>query len=115
MLVFRASGRVVSVRPGRLRGQRIVDVVLDGVNVSFDAVEGLVDFTEGEVVTLSLTTAIPEDLDDYDFCGHGYLVVPEDEAGKTIFSVWGILFVFSKPLGLRDNTKYYICIRKHRG
>ena len=100
------------MRPGKLRGQKIAEVDLGGMSLSFDVVEGLVDFDEGERVELVITPQRPQSLDDYDFCGHGFLVVPEDEAGKTIFSIWGLIFVFSKPIGLQDDTKYYLCIKK---
>ncbi|GAB6148399.1 DNA-directed RNA polymerase subunit G [Stetteria hydrogenophila] len=108
------EGRVESVEPGRLKGQSIVTVRGDGFTVRFDAIEGLVSFSVGDELRLVFTESKPGDLDRYDFCGHGYLVMPEEEAGKTLFSVWGIIFAAEPPLGLRDGVKYYLCIEKKR-
>lgn len=108
------EGRVESVEPGKLKGQSIVTVKAGDYTVRFDVIEGLMSIAEGERVTIKFTESKPGDLDYYHFCGHGYLVSPEEEAGKTIFSIWGIIFIVEPPLGLKDGVKYYLCIRKER-
>ncbi len=111
--VARIEGRLSKVEEGKLRGQRIATLEGDdGATVKFDVIEGLVDFVEGEKLALEILDDKPESLEEYAFCGHGYIAKPEEEAGKTIFSVWGILFIFDKKLGLQDGKKYYLCIRR---
>lgn len=111
-MVVELSGEVEAVQPGRLRGQRIVTVSAGGYRVRFDSIEGLFSPSEGDRLDIVFSEAKPENIDDYHFCGHGYLVSPEAEAGKTIFSVWGIIFIVEPPIGLRDGVKYYLCIRR---
>ncbi len=108
------DGKVEAVEPGRLKGQNIVTVKAGDYTVKFDAIEGLMSFVKGERLSITFSETKPENLDDYHFCGHGYLVSPESEVGKTIFSIWGIIFVVEPPLGLKDGVKYYLCIRKKR-
>ncbi len=108
------KGKVEAVEPGKLKGQSLVTVKAGEYTIKFDAIEGLMSFVEGESVSIAFSESKPENLDDYYFCGHGYLVSPDSEAGKTIFSIWGIIFIVEPPLGLKDGVKYYLCIRKKR-
>ena len=109
------EGEVVEVNPGRLRGQRIAKLrSSDGGELTFDVIEDLLSLDKGEKVRIVIADERPsrEALDSYDFCGHGYLVESEETVGKTVFSVWGILFIFNRKLGLKLNRKYYLCIQK---
>ncbi|MEB2836590.1 MAG: DNA-directed RNA polymerase subunit G [Desulfurococcales archaeon] len=109
------EGEVVEVNPGRLRGQRIAKLrSSDGGEVVFDVIEDLLSLDKGERVKIIITDEKPSEqaLKSYDFCGHGYLVESEDITGKTVFSLWGILFLFNRKLGLKLNKKYYLCIQK---
>jgi len=101
---------VENVEPGKLKGQKIATARSSSEKVVFDVIEGLLNLNKGDVIELKITETRPENLDPYDFCGHGYLV--ETMEGKEIFSIWGIIFIFEPPQGLKDNTKYYLCIRK---
>ncbi len=109
------EGEVVEVNPGRLRGQRIAKLrSSDGGEVIFDVIEDLLSLDKGDRVRIVIADERPFEgaLESYDFCGHGYLVESEEIAGKTILSLWGILFLFNRKLGLKLNKKYYLCIQK---
>ena len=101
---------VEQVEPGKLKGQWIATAQSSSEKVVFDVIEGLLSLKQGDVIEITVTDTRPGNLDPYDFCGHGYLVKATDE--KEIFSIWGILFIFEPPIGLKDNVKYYLCIRK---
>lgn len=100
--------RIEDVNPGKLKGQLIAMAKGSSGSLQFDVIEGLMSVNKGDIIEVTLTTEKPENLDPYDFCGHGYLVRRVDD--HEIFSIWGILFVFSPPVGLRDNVKYYLCV-----
>lgn len=99
------------VEPSKLEGVKIATAEGDGRKVTFDMIEGLYVLNEGERFTMVISEEKPSDLDSYEFCGHGYLVVGEDK-GFTLLSLWGVLFKFEPPLGLRTNQKYYLCMRR---
>ncbi len=101
---------VEKVEPGKLKGQQIATAKSSSEKVVFDVIEGLLTLKTGDAIEITVTESKPDNLDPYDFCGHGYLVKSTDE--KEIFSMWGIVFVFEPPLGLKDNVKYYVCIKK---
>jgi len=110
-LVF--EGKVRDVVDGKLRGQKIATVGFSGGgSLRFDAIEGVISVNAGDNIRVEVREGKPDNLEEYDFCGHGYLVDDESKVGKTILSIWGILFIFSNKLGLIPNKKYYICIRK---
>ncbi|MCE4621657.1 MAG: DNA-directed RNA polymerase subunit G [Desulfurococcales archaeon] len=107
------EGVVEGIEPGRIKGQKIVTVKLaNGGTLVHDAVREVIDLSEGDKVSIVLSEERPANLDEYMFCGNGYLVAPESEKGKTIFSVWGLIFIFEPPLGLETDKKYYICIKR---
>jgi len=111
------SGKVVSKEAGKLRGQYIAEAQLEGgTRVKFDVIEDIMKVNEGDEIIFLIQDSKPsnEELEESDFCGHGYLVEDEERAGKTIFSVWGMLFIFNNKLGLKINEKYYICIKRGR-
>ncbi len=111
--MFKASMAVVDVKPSRLKGMLIASAEGSGYTAAFDLVEGLYTLAKGDAIEVLIDEQKPEDLDSYEFCGHGYLAAPEDK-GFTLLSLWGILFKFSPPLGLRQGTKYYLCIRRSK-
>ena len=102
--------KVESVDPGRLADQNIVVARGGSVSVEFDSIAGLFTVEEGENLSIVVSSEKPADLDEYDFCGHGYLVTPESDS--TILSLWGIIFKFKPPIGLALNTKYYLCMKR---
>ena len=101
------DARVVKVEPGAIKGQIIVEAQGDGVKVKFDVIKDLVDVKVGDEIKLVIEEA---PLEDAAFCGRGY-VVPQS-GDRTIFSVWGILFVFTPSLGLEADKEYFLCIKK---
>lgn len=109
---FRSSGLVEDVVEGRLRGQKIAKAKLGDISVEFDVISGILTIDIGDKIEIYVSDARPDNMDSYDFCGHGFLVEEEERVGKTVLSLWGILFVFSKPLGLKPNRKYYLCLSK---
>ncbi len=104
---------VQKVEPSKLEGVRVATAEGDGRKVTFDMVEGLYVLNEGERFTMVISEEKPSDLGSYEFCGHGFLVVGEDK-GFTLLSLWGVLFKFEPPLGLKASQKYYLCIRRAR-
>ena len=107
---------IKEVKPGVLKGQRIAVgtyKVSDGGEgvIEFDVIGDLIKVSPGDEITVEVSEKLPDNLDPYAFCGHGYLVSPEAEKGSTIFSIWGIIFKFKPPIGLEMNKKYYLCIK----
>jgi DNA-directed RNA polymerase subunit G len=112
-MVFRAEGVVDEVTPGKLRGQNIAKVRLDnGGYLTFDVISNIYKIDVGDRIVIEIHDSKPNNLDEYEFCGHGFLVDDEDKLGKTLLSIWGILFSFDNKLGLNINKKYYVCIRR---
>ncbi|MEM1927684.1 MAG: DNA-directed RNA polymerase subunit G [Acidilobaceae archaeon] len=108
-MVFTA--RVSSVKPGFIRGQLIATAEYPGGLMVFDAIESLFSVKEGELLEVRVSDEKPGNLDELDFCGHGYLAA-EEEIGETVLSLWGIVFRFKPPLGLEMGRKYYLCLKK---
>jgi DNA-directed RNA polymerase subunit G len=104
---------VKDLQPSKLEGVKIARAEGDGKTVVFDVIENLYTVNVGDRLELIIDEAKPSDLDSFDFCGHGYLVVDEG-AGYSLLSLWGILYKFTPPLGLKPETKYYLCVRKAR-
>ncbi|MGC9071425.1 MAG: DNA-directed RNA polymerase subunit G [Acidilobus sp.] len=102
---------VKAVEPSKLEGVRIARAEGNGEKVIFDMIEDLYVLSEGQRFKLVVSEEKPADLDSYEFCGHGYLVTGEDK-GYTLISLWGVLFKFEPPLGLKTNQKYYLCIKR---
>lgn len=110
------GGVIRDVSEGHLRGQRIAEAQLDnGIILKFDVIRDLMSVSKGDKIGILITDEEPggEDLENTHFCGHGYLVESENLVGRTILSLWGILFVFNSKLGLIPNKKYYLCIEKY--
>ncbi len=107
------KGEVQELKPGNIRGQYIATIKLDrGYKLIHDIIEGTLDLKENDQVEIYIGDSLPEDLDKYVFCGHGYLVDPEENSNKTILSLWGIIFKFEPSIGLEEEKKYYLCIKK---
>lgn len=112
-VVRSVEASVESVSKGRLRGQMIARArVRGGGEMEFDLIEGVLSLGEGDSIRVEFLDSEPEDPEAYEFCGHGYLVAPEGEAGLTIFSIWGIIFKVKPPMGLEPERKYYLCLRR---
>ena len=101
---------VEKVEPGKLRGQKIAYARAGNRMITFDVIEGLLALSEGDKIKILVSDERPESLDPFDFCGHGYLAAFRDDS--ELLSLWGILFLFKPPLGLKDNVKYYLCIKR---
>jgi len=101
---------VERLEPGKLKGQKIAIARSRNAEIVFDVIEGLIDLRSGDNIVIEITPIKPENLDPYIFCGHGYLAAKKDDA--ELLSLWGILFLFKPPIGLQDNVKYYLCIKK---
>jgi len=115
MVRVELEGIVKDVAEGRLRGQLIAEAHLNNeIVLKFDVIKGVMDVDKEDRIRVLITDEDlgSEDIDNADFCGHGYLVESEDIVGKTILSLWGIIFMFNKKLGLIPNRKYYLCIMK---
>ncbi|MCE4611509.1 MAG: DNA-directed RNA polymerase subunit G [Desulfurococcales archaeon] len=104
---------VEKVEPGKLRGQRIARARAGDRTITFDVIENLFSVEEGDTLEILVSDSRPENLDPYDFCAHGYLAASRDNA--ELLSLWGILFLFEPPIGLQDNVKYYLCIKRSQG
>jgi len=102
---------VESVAPGGLRGQKVVEAAARGYRVKFDLIENLFEVSEGEKLLLEIRESPPSNLDNYVFCGHGYVASKPGDP-FTIFSVWGILFRFEPAIDLELDKKYYLCLQK---
>jgi len=106
-------GEVVEIKEGNIKGQKIVEVNLgEGRRLVYDLIGDLMDVSTGDNLLVEILESKPENLDSYDFCGHGYLVTSEDEVNASLISLWGIIFKFTPPLGLELDKKYYVCLRK---
>lgn len=102
---------IEEVREGNIKGQKIaVGKGEDGSRVAFDVIKDLIKIDKGDRVELVIMEKL-ESIDEYEFCGHGYLLSPEEKHNATILSLWGIIFEFTPPLGLKLEKKYYICAR----
>jgi len=113
VIAFKATGIVEDVVPGKLRGQEIAKLRLsDNDYVTFDVISNIYKVNINEEIAIEIHDEKPDNIEEYDFCGHGFLVDDENRIGKTIISIWGIVFVFSKKIGLNINKKYYICLKK---
>ncbi len=108
---FKAT--VEKLEPGKLRGQYIATAKGRSRTVIFDVIEGLLDLSEGDKIEITVTDKRPSSLDKYDFCGHGYLAASKGE--EELLSLWGILFHFKPAIGLEENVKYYLCIKREKG
>jgi len=106
------EGKVKELKPGNIRGQYIATVDLGKHTLIHDVIEGTLKIKEGDKIRILVSEELPKDLDEYDFCGHGYLVEAEEKVDKTILSLWGIIFKFEPNIGLKEERKYYLCIKK---
>ncbi len=106
--------KIEEVREGRLKGQLIAEAVYEDGRIVFDIVSDLMTLKPGDQLTIEVRESQPESLEDYSFCGHGFLVDPESKTGKTILSIWGLIFMFDPPIGLAENKKYYVCISSRK-
>jgi DNA-directed RNA polymerase subunit G len=105
---------IEKVEPGKVGGQRIAyGVSSDNINMVFDVIGELINVSPGDKLEVIVSEVKPENIDEYEFCGHGYLVAPESKFNETILSLWGIVFKFKPPIGLEMDRKYYLCL-KHR-
>ncbi|MDM7275963.1 MAG: DNA-directed RNA polymerase subunit G [Thermoprotei archaeon] len=106
------KAKVEKVRSGNVEGQRIASCRLKGGGVlEFDVIGNLIHVSEGDELKVVISEEKPSNLDAYEFCGHGYIVAPESKFNATIFSMWGIIFRFSPPVGLELDKKYYLCMK----
>ncbi|AFZ70138.1 hypothetical protein Calag_0362 [Caldisphaera lagunensis DSM 15908] len=106
------EAEVKEIIQSKLQGAKIVNASNGNTQIYFDLVQDMIKISEKDKIQIVIDENKPENLDIYDFCGHGYLVKPEEESRITILSLWGIIFQFEPPLGLKENTKYYLCLRK---
>ncbi|MEN2999654.1 MAG: DNA-directed RNA polymerase subunit G [Acidilobaceae archaeon] len=102
---------VEELRPGNIQGQSIAKGVAEGRTVVFDVIKGTMEVKKGDRLELHILDKRPKDLEEYEFCGHGYLVAEEEKFNETIISLWGIIFKFHPPLGLKAEKKYYVCVK----
>ncbi|MGC9210034.1 MAG: DNA-directed RNA polymerase subunit G [Acidilobus sp.] len=102
---------VKSIEQSKLEGVKVATAEGGGERVTFDVIEDLYVLDQGQKVRLVVSEEKPSDIDSYDFCGHGYLVTDEGK-GYTLLSLWGILFKFEPPIGLKMNQKYYLCLKR---
>ncbi|MDP8002773.1 MAG: DNA-directed RNA polymerase subunit G [Caldisphaera sp.] len=110
--MFNSRVEIKKISPSKLQGAKVVEANNDKIHITFDLIENLFNVNEGDKIELYIDNKKPENIESYDFCAHGYLVKPEDQAKITILSLWGILFQFDPPIGLNYNEKYYLCLRK---
>ena len=107
--------RVESIEEGTLKGQRIVHAASgEGHSVSFDLIGDLLEVKEGDSIEFNVTTEKPGGMEGFDLCLQGYLLGEEERHNATLFSAWGIIFRFSPPIGLKPDTKYYLCLRRSK-
>ncbi len=111
---------ITGINPGEIKGQLIAEGKAKGYTVKFDVLENLFKLSEGEKILLELRDKPPRNLEDYVFCGHGYIVrdvkqEQENQQNITIFSVWGIIFRFEPAISdLEPGVKYYLCISRQK-
>jgi DNA-directed RNA polymerase subunit G len=104
--------KVERVEPGKIGGQRIAYAVSDdNRSMVFDVIGDLIRVSPRDVLEVIVSEVKPENIDEYEFCGHGYLVTPESKFDETILSLWGIIFKFKPPIGLELDRKYYLCLK----
>jgi DNA-directed RNA polymerase subunit G len=106
------EGVIEKVEEGALKGQLLATMKAGDVQVTFDVIRDIMGFREGDKIRIVISDERPENLDRFEFCGHGYLVDEEDKSRVTLFSIWGIIFKFAPPIGLKPEKKYYLCIEK---
>lgn len=106
------EGVIEKIEEGALKGQLLATLKAGKVRVTFDLISDVMRFSKGDKLRIHITEEKPADLDRFDFCGHGYLVTEESKSGMTLFSIWGILFKFTPPIGLKADRKYYLCIER---
>ncbi len=103
--------KVENIEPGKVGGQRIAYGMSDDkMSMVFDVIGDLINVAPGDRLEVVVSEVKPN-IDEYEFCGHGYLVTPESKFNETILSLWGIIFKFKPPLGLEMDKKYYLCLR----
>ncbi|MCS7106929.1 MAG: DNA-directed RNA polymerase subunit G [Acidilobaceae archaeon] len=102
---------VEDLKPGNIQGQSIVRGVAEGRTVVFDVIKDTMEVKKGDRLEMHIMDKKPKDLEEFEFCGHGYLIAQEEKFNETIISLWGIIFKFHPPLGLEMEKKYYICIK----
>jgi len=102
------------VEDSKLKDARIVKASSNEYTLYFDLIADLMDIKEGERVEVYIGKSKPKDIDSYEFCGHGYLIKPENEVDETLLSLWGIIFQFRPPIGLEYGEKYYLCMKKQK-
>ena len=105
---------VKEVKPSKLEGMRLASAEGEGRTATFDMAEELYVLSPGDRVEVVIDEKKPDNVDEFEFCGHGYLVTDEGK-GYTLLSLWGLLFKFAPPLGLKTDTKYYLCMRRLAG
>ncbi|MDT7865508.1 MAG: DNA-directed RNA polymerase subunit G [Desulfurococcales archaeon] len=104
--------KVERVEPGKIGRQRIAYAVSDdNRSMVFDVIGDLIKVTPRDVLEVIVSEVKPDNIDEYEFCGHGYLVTPESKFDETILSLWGIIFKFKPPIGLELDRKYYLCLK----
>lgn len=108
------SLEVKDVQPSKLEGVKIAKAEGQNETVTFDVIESIYTVSSGDKIEMVIDEDKPNDLDSFEFCGHGYLAADESK-GFTLLSLWGILFKFAPPLGLKADTKYYLCMRRVKG
>ena len=106
----RFNVKIVGFRPGEIKGQRIAEGEYPGGRLVFDVIQDLVTLSEGDEVEIAIFDSEPGSMDEYSFCGRGYVVPSSGD--KTIFSIWGILFRFEPGIGLERDKEYILCIKK---
>ena len=108
---------VTSVKPGNIKGQLIAEAKARGYSVKFDVMTSIYNVEEGRKYVLEIRTSPPKDLEQYIFCGHGYVVQDilqelENPLNITVLSVWGIIFRFEPKIReLEPEQKYYVCLK----
>lgn len=102
---------VEELKAGNIQGQSIAKGTAEGRTVVFDVIKGTMEVKKGDKLEVHVMEKKPENLDEFEFCGHGYLIAQEERFNETVISLWGIIFKFSPPLGLEPEKKYYICVK----
>ncbi|MEM1685140.1 MAG: DNA-directed RNA polymerase subunit G [Acidilobaceae archaeon] len=103
---------VENLKPGNIEGQKIAYCRIgEEGELVFDVLRDLISINPSDEIEVVISENKPENIDQYEFCGHGYLVTPESKFNKTILSLWGIIFKFKPPLKLQLDKKYYLCLK----
>ncbi len=109
---------VTSVKQGEIKGQWVAEGKAKGYRVKFDILEELFSVKEGDKLVFEIRDSKPQNLENYVFCGHGYIVRDlkrehKEAPNYTVFSVWGVIFRFEPRLEeLEPGKKYYLCITR---